>query len=118
MGLSQPGKTPNATYFTHELYIDGRYGEKGEIYIVDNDCATFSTFGAEHLFILMDNEDWSLYKVYEWTVHYLKMYACERVKFRKKNYLGIYRVSDVYYAEKEQAMEKNLILLHIIYISN
>ena len=56
MGLSQPGKMPNATYYTHESYIDGRYGEKGEVYIVANNCATFSTFGAEHVFILMVNE--------------------------------------------------------------
>ena len=100
MGISQPGKTPNTTYYTHESYIDGRYGEKGYVYIVANDCASFSTFGAEHIFILMDNEEWAQYKVYEWTVHDLKMYACKSVKFRKKKYLGIYRVSDVYRAAK------------------
>ena len=91
MVLSQPGKMPYATYYTHESYIDWRYGEKSYVFIVANDCARFSTFGVEHVFFLMDTEDWAQYKVYEWTVHGLKMYVCGSVKFRKKNiweYIG------------------------------
>lgn len=101
MGLSQPGKTPNATYYVHSSYIDGRFGEVGEVYVVANDCTYFSTFGAEHEFILMDNDNWREYKIYEWTIHGLKMYACRSVKFRKKEYLGHYRVSGVYKAANQ-----------------
>lgn len=100
MGISKLAKTPNTTYYTHESYIDGRFGEKGSVFIVANDCARFSTFGVEHEFILMDNDDWSEFKIYEWTIHNLKIYACGNVKFRKKKYLGQYRVSDVYDAAK------------------
>ena len=101
MGKSYPERTPNTTYYTHRSYIDGRFGEEGETYVVANDCANFSTFGAEHVFILMDDDNWPHYKVYEWTINNLKMYACSSVKFRKKKYLGRYKVSVVYRAALE-----------------
>jgi len=106
MGVSNPGRTPNTTYFLHKSYIDGRFGEKGHTYIVANDCATFSTFGVEHIFILMENKDWSKYKIYEWTVHNLKMYACASIKARKKKYLGKFKVSQVYKAALRASIGK------------
>ena len=103
---SGPGKTPNTTYYTHRSYIDGRFDEIGDVYVVVNDCARFSCFGAEHEFILMDDECWDQYKIYEWTIHNLKMYACKAVKFRKKKYLGRYRVSSIYSAAKQASYGK------------
>ena len=46
----------------------------------------------------MENNLWREYKIYEWTFHDLKMYSCRSVKFKKKEYLGKYRVSGVYKA--------------------
>lgn len=106
MGSSNLGKTPNETYYTHNSYVDGRFGEKGDVYVVANDCARFSTFGVEHEFILMDDEDWPQYKVYEWTITNLHMYACRSVKFRKKKYLGRYKVSVVYRAALKASFGK------------
>ena len=104
--MSHPGKSPNSTIYTHESHIDGRYGEKGKVYIVANDCAPFSIFGVEHEFILMNDSKFPLYKVYEWTTHNLKMYACGFVKFNEKKYLGIFPVSVVHKAALEASKGK------------
>lgn len=98
MGISKAGKTPNATYYTDRSYIDGRDGESGYVYIGVNNCASFSFLGVKHEFIVMDDDDWPQFKIYEWTIHNLKMYACENIKFKKKRYLGRYKVSTVYNA--------------------
>ena len=108
---SAPGRTPITTFYTDKSYVDGRYGEAGNVYVVVNDCAKFSCFGAEHEFILMEDKHWKQYKIYEWTVHNLKMYACGAVKFKKKEYLGRFKVSSVFDAAVEAIiLEKNLIL--------
>ena len=108
MGVSQPWKSPRATFYIHRTYIDGRYGEKVLTFIVLNDCARFSTFGVEHEFILMNDEYWPHYKVYEWTIHNLKMYACSNVKYEIKQYLGIYPVSVVYEAALQASKGKKI----------
>ena len=98
---SGPGKTPNATFYTHPSYVDGRYGEVGDVYIARNDCARFSSIGFEHEFIVMDNEQWPAYKIYEWTIKNFMAYECRSIKFRKTKYLGLYKVSVVYKAALE-----------------
>ena len=103
---SAPGRTPITTFYTDKSYVDGRYGEAGNVYVVVNDCAKFSCFGAEHEFILMEDKHWKQYKIYEWTVHNLKMYACGAVKFKKKEYLGRFKVSSVFKAAVEASIGK------------
>ena len=106
MGASQPGKTPRETYYTDKSYIDGRFGEMGEAYIAVNDCTSFSTFGTKHEFIIMNNVYWPHYKIYEWTIHNLKMYACGNIKFKIKKYLGNYPVSVVYKMALQASIRK------------
>jgi hypothetical protein len=103
---SAPGRTPITTFYTDKSYIDGRYGEAGNVYVVVNDCAKFSCFGAEHEFILMEDKHWKQYKIYEWTVNNLKMYACAAVKFRKKEYLGRFKVSSIFNAAVDASIGK------------
>jgi hypothetical protein len=38
----------------------------------------------------MDNDNLTKYKIYEWTVHDLKIYAGKSAKFRKNNILNIW----------------------------
>ena len=103
---SAPGRTPITTFYTDKSYIDGRYGEAGNVYVVVNDCAKFSCFGVEHEFILMEDKHWKQYKIYEWTVNNLKMYACGAVKFKKKEYLGRFKVSSIFNAAVEASIGK------------
>ena len=106
MGNSHPGRTPNSTYYTHKSYVDGSFGEIGDTYIVTNNCARFSSLGFEHEFIIMDNEEWHEYKVYEWTIKNFLAYACSDVKFKEKEYLGKFKVSFVYKAALEASRGK------------
>ena len=95
MGSSDGGqKMRRGSFYTHPDYINGNYGHIGDVYVVFN----YDSYGRlfKHHFILMDDKDWDEYKVYEWTVNGLKMYAASNVDFTKEEWIGRREVSLVY----------------------
>ena len=54
----------------------------------------------------MEDKHWKQYKIYEWTVNNLKMYACGAVKFKKKEYLGRFKVSSIFNAAVDASIGK------------
>ena len=95
MGASNGGqKRRRGAYYTHPDYINGNYGDIGDVYVVFN----YHSYGGlfKHHFILMDDKNWKEYKVYEWTVDGLKMYAATNVTFTKEEWIGRREVNSVY----------------------
>ena len=64
MGASYGGqkKRRRGEFYTHPDYINGKYGEVGDVFVAFNHHSYSGLF--KHHFILMDNENWNEYKVY------------------------------------------------------